>query len=40
MSGNLPPQPVENYESDEDFLKEAHRVMLEVRFLDIPTSNI
>ncbi len=32
--GNLPSEPVADYESNEDFLKEAHRVMLEVEVTD------
>ncbi|XP_071504386.1 multifunctional methyltransferase subunit TRM112-like protein [Diadema setosum] len=34
MTGSLPAQPVENYESDEEFLKEAHRAMLEIEIVE------
>ncbi|XP_054758583.2 multifunctional methyltransferase subunit TRM112-like protein [Lytechinus pictus] len=34
VNGNLPPQLIENYESDEEFLKEAHRVLLEVEIVE------
>ncbi|XP_077988776.1 multifunctional methyltransferase subunit TRM112-like protein [Glandiceps talaboti] len=32
--GSLPPQPVTDYDSNEDFLKEAHRVMMEVEIIE------
>ncbi|XP_071791211.1 multifunctional methyltransferase subunit TRM112-like protein [Asterias amurensis] len=32
--GKLPSEPVADYESNEEFLKEAHRVMLEVEVTD------
>lgn len=40
--GNLSPEVVKDYENDEDFLKEAHRVLMEVEvikgFLICPES--
>ncbi|XP_070543695.1 multifunctional methyltransferase subunit TRM112-like protein [Ptychodera flava] len=32
--GDLPAEPVEDHDSNEDFLKEAHRVILEVEVIE------
>ena len=31
---DLPPEVVESYESNEDFLKKAHRILMEVEVLE------